>query len=96
MKNIKRVLLINTNLIKPPVAPIGLDYIGSALIKSGFETELLDLNFSKNIKEDIRKKLAENNFFAIGVNIRNSDDCYYLSQDNFLTRIKDIIKYIKK
>ncbi|GAH36097.1 unnamed protein product, partial [marine sediment metagenome] len=96
MKNNKKVLLINTNLIKPPVAPIGLDYIGSALVKNGFETELLDLNFSKNIKEDIRKKLTRSSFLAIGVTIRNTDDCYYLSQDNFLIQIKDIIKHIRK
>lgn len=96
MKNNKKVLLINTNLIRPPVAPIGLDYIGSALVKNGFEVELLDLNFSKNIKEDIRKKLTGSSFLAIGVTIRNTDDCYYLSQDNFLIQIKDIMKHIRK
>ena len=82
-------------MIKPPIAPIGLDYVGSALIKNGYEVELLDLNFSKNIKEDIRKKLAVSSFLAIGVTIRNTDDCYYLSQDNFLIKIKDMIKNIR-
>lgn len=91
-----KVLLINANLIKPPVTPIGLDYIGSALGKSGFEVELLDLNFSNNIKEDLRKKLAESSFLALGVAIRNTDDCYYLSQDSFLPEIKEIVEAIKE
>ncbi len=92
----KKILLVNTNLIKPPVAPIGLDYIGSALVKNGFEVELLDLNFSKNIKKDLKKKLARSSFLAIGVTIRNTDDCYYLSQDDFLPQIKEIVTLIKK
>ena len=96
MKNNKKVLLVNTNLIKPPVTPIGLDYIGSALEKKGFEVELLDLNFSKNIKKDLRGKLAGSSFLALGVTIRNPDDCYFLSQDNFLPKIKEIVAVIKK
>ena len=89
-----QVLLINSNLMKPPVAPIGLDYIGSIIIRNGFNVELLDLNFSENIEYDIRKKLINNSFLAIGLNIRNTDDCYYLSQDFFLPKIREIGKDI--
>lgn len=91
-----QVLLMNSNLMKPPVAPIGLDYIGNVLIKNGFDVELLDLNFSANIKYDIRNKLTNNSFLAIGINIRNTDDCYYLSQDFFLPKIKEIVAMIKE
>ncbi len=91
----KKVLLINTNLIKPPITPIGLDYIGSTLQRHGFDVELLDLCFSNNIKESIRKKLKDTSFLAVGINIRNTDDCYFLSQDNFLPRIKDMIAQIR-
>ncbi|MCX6383182.1 MAG: radical SAM protein [Actinobacteria bacterium] len=91
-----QVLLINSNLIKPPVAPLGLDYVGSIIIRNGFNVELLDLNFSENIEYDIRKKLTNNSFLAIGLNIRNTDDCYYLSQDFFLPKIRDIVAVIRK
>jgi len=91
-----KVLLINSNLMKPPVAPIGLDYIGSILIRNGLNVELLDLNFSENVEYDIRKKLTNNSFLAIGINIRNTDDCYYLSQDFFLPKIKEIVTIVKK
>lgn len=91
-----QVLLINSNLMKPPVAPLGLDYVGSIIIRNGFNVELLDLNFSESIEYDVKKKLTNNSFLAIGVNIRNTDDCYYLSQDFFLPKIKDIVAVIRK
>ena len=43
----KGILLINTNLMKSPIAPIGLDYIGSTLINNGFDVELLDFIISQ-------------------------------------------------
>jgi len=91
-----KVLLINSNLMKPPVAPIGIEYVGSILIRNDFNVELLDLNFSENIEYDIRKELINSSFLAVGLNIRNTDDCYYLSQDFFLPKIKDIVAVIKK
>ncbi len=90
-----KVLLINTNLIKPPIAPLGLEYIGCTLLKHGFEVELLDLCFSDNIKKSIRDKLKDDSFLAIGINIRNTDDCYFLSQDNFLPKIREMVVEIK-
>jgi len=95
MGNSRKILLLNTNLVKPPVAPIAFDYIGSALADNGFETELLDLNFSGDIKGDLRKQLQES-YLAIAATIRNTDDCYYLSRDNFLVKIKDIIGHIRE
>ena len=91
----KKVLLINTNLIKPPIAPIGLDYVGGTLQRHGFGVELLDLCFSGHIKESIRKRLKDTSYLAVGINIRNTDDCYFLSQDNFLPRIKDMVRHIR-
>ncbi len=38
----KGILLINTNLMKTPIALVGLDYIGGTLINSGFDVEMLD------------------------------------------------------
>lgn len=38
-----RVALVNTNRIKPPIAPIGLEYVAEALFASEHEVEVLDL-----------------------------------------------------
>jgi hypothetical protein len=42
----QKVLLVNPNEMKPPVAPIGLDYIASALEGAGFTVDLIDLCFA--------------------------------------------------
>ena len=35
----EKVLLINSNRMKPPVTPIALDYVGHALKKDGYSVE---------------------------------------------------------
>ncbi len=91
-----KVLFINTNLIKPPIAPIGLEYTASCLEENGYSVEMLDLNFSGDIASDIRNKLKRESYLAIGISIRNTDDCYYLSQYDFLPGIKEILNLVRK
>jgi tryptophan 2-C-methyltransferase len=91
----KRVLLVNPNEMKPPVTPIGLDYIASALALAGFEVELIDLCFASSFKEALDAYFKDYDPVAIGVTVRNTDDCYYLSQDFIVPRIKEIVDYIK-
>jgi radical SAM superfamily enzyme YgiQ (UPF0313 family) len=91
----KRVLLVNTNEMKPPVAPIGLDYIASSLEWAGFEVDLIDLCFASSFEEELDAYFQDHDPLAIGVTVRNTDDCYYLSQDFIIPRIKEIIDYIK-
>ena len=38
-----KILLINTNTMRPRVAPIGLDYLASALTGAGAEVHFFDL-----------------------------------------------------
>jgi len=37
------VLLVNTNRIQPPIAPLALDYIGTTLAAEGHHVDLLDI-----------------------------------------------------
>jgi radical SAM superfamily enzyme YgiQ (UPF0313 family) len=92
---LKRVLLVNPNEMKPPVAPIGLDYIASALTLAGFKVDLIDLCFSSSFKEALDAYFKGYDPLVIGVTVRNTDDCYYLSQDFIVPRIKEIVDYIK-
>ena len=84
----KRVLLINPNEMKPAVAPIGLDYCAGALELAGFKVDLVDLCFANSFKEALDTYFQGHDPLAIGVTIRNTDDCYYLSQAFILPRIK--------
>lgn len=90
-----RILLVNPNEMKPPVAPIGLDYIASALASAGVGVDLIDLCFASSFKESLDAYFKGCDPVAIGVTVRNTDDCYYLSQAFILPRIKEIVDYIK-
>jgi len=91
----RRVLLVNPNEMKPPVTPIGLDYIASALEQAGFVVDLIDLCFASSYQEELDAYFRRYDPLAVGVTVRNTDDCYYLSQAFILPRIKEIVDYIK-
>jgi radical SAM superfamily enzyme YgiQ (UPF0313 family) len=91
----KKVLLINTNRMKPAIAPLGLDYLGEALTRKGYVVDLLDLCFLENYRKAIDEYFKKESPFSIGITIRNTDDCYLLSQDFFLPQIKEIVAYLK-
>jgi len=91
----KRVLLINTNRMKPAIAPLGLDYLGEALRGKGYRVDLLDLCFLEDYKKAIDDYFSKGSVLAIGITIRNTDDCYLLSQDFFLPEIREIARYIR-
>jgi len=90
-----RVLLINPNEMKPAVAPIGLDYVAGSLEQAGFSVDLIDLCFASSFQAELDAYFKGHDPLAIGVTVRNTDDCYYLSQAFILPRIKEIIDYIK-
>src|SRR4030042_1358809 len=92
----QRVLLINPNEMKPAVAPIGLDYVAGSLELAGFKIDLIDLCFASSFKEELDAYFQGHDPLVIGVTVRNTDDCYYLSQAFILPRIKEIIAYIKE
>lgn len=90
------VVLVNTNLMKPPIAPIGLDYLASSLAKEGFRVNILDLCFSANPLQDVENYFSRNEHQVIGVTLRNTDDCFYGSGDFFLPGLKKITDAINK
>jgi radical SAM superfamily enzyme YgiQ (UPF0313 family) len=91
----KKILLINPNQLKPVVSPIALDYLTLSLKERGCTVDVLDLAFSSNFRALVRDYFEENSCQAIGVTIRNIDDSFWISQDFFLPRIKEITDYIK-
>jgi len=92
-----RILLLNTNLMRPRVAPIGLDYVASALAAAGAEARLFDLALAGRDWQTRLKKLLDD--FAphlIGITIRNIDDCYFLSGRFLLAPVKKLIRWLRK
>lgn len=95
-----KVLLINSNRFKHPwpVIPFGLCCIATVLETNGnHNVHFLDLCFSLNCEEDIRK--AVQNFMpdVIGITVRNIDDTGGFNVHFLLDDVKkDVIDYCKK
>jgi radical SAM superfamily enzyme YgiQ (UPF0313 family) len=89
-----RILLANTNRMKPAVAPIGLDYLADSLRAAGHEPSLLDLCFSEDQDRDIASAF-ESAPHVIGVSIRNTDDCYFASGQFFLPQIRETLREMR-
>jgi radical SAM superfamily enzyme YgiQ (UPF0313 family) len=90
-----KVLLVNTNLMKPPVAPIGLDYLADSIRAAGHEPALLDLCFSADVEADIAAA-CRREYGLIGCTVRNTDDCYFASGAFFLPAIRDIVSSMRR
>lgn len=91
-----KVLLVNTNLMRPPVAPIGLDYLADSIRAAGHEARLLDLCFSDNIEKDIVSAAGSFDPGVIGVSVRNTDDCYFASGAFFLPGIREMLVTLRR
>ncbi|HSW46838.1 MAG TPA: radical SAM protein [Phycisphaerae bacterium] len=89
----KTVLLINSNRMKPPVAPLALDYIGDRLKTEGYTVRLVDLSFDDD--SAIANSLGRSDPLAVGVTFRNTDDCYCASGDFFVPGLRDMIARIQ-
>ena len=89
------ILMVNPNRITPPVPPIALDLLASALENEGFSIDILDLNIEKKIKTAIEKHSSKN-YFAIGISIRNIDNVDAQNPEFYLQSTKRIINMVKK
>jgi tryptophan 2-C-methyltransferase len=90
-----KVLLVNSNRVKPPVAPIGLDYLADALRAAGHEPVLLDLCFSPDVERDVGAALASFSPDAVGVSVRNTDDSVLGSDGFLLPGVREIVRCLR-
>jgi radical SAM superfamily enzyme YgiQ (UPF0313 family) len=83
--------LINSNRMTPPIAPLGLDYVGAALRGAAIEVELLDLCLADNTDDAIRRYFAACQPELIGVSFRNVDDCFWPSGVSFVPELAHLV-----
>jgi len=91
-----KIALINTNRVKPPISPVGLEYVAEALERAGHEVYLLDLCWAEELEPAIDRFFQGENFNLVGVTIRNTDDCAYPRGHSFLPECSEIIGLIRK
>jgi len=91
-----RVALVNTNRIRPPIAPIGLDYLAEALGAAGHEVFLLDLCWEDRWEDAVDRFFREREYGLVGATIRNTDDCSLPTRESFLPGCARIVARIRE
>lgn len=92
----RHVTLVNTNQVKPAIAPIAFDYLHEPLLRAGFQADLLDLCFSQDFERDIKEYCRRNRPDFWGVTLRNTDDVYFSSQHSFLIVVREIVAALRR
>ena len=90
------ILFINPNQLRPPVAPLALEYLGTFLRKKGYRTLLWDFCRNPRLLSDLKENLVKVRPGLIGITFRNLDDAYLFSGRGFVPELKNLVKEIKK
>ena len=88
--------LINANRIKPPIAPIGLEYVAEAAHAAGHEVHVLDLCWEEDVDSAVAGFLGDSAFGLVGVSLRNTDDCPFASRDSFVADLAELVTKIRR
>jgi hypothetical protein len=89
------VLLVNANRIRPPVAPIAIDCLGTALEDAGVDVRVLDLAWSAEVEADAARALAVRPLL-VGLTFRNLDDCSCPSGTSFVAEHESVVELIRR
>ena len=92
-----KILLINPNQYRtPPVPPLALAHLHSALQNTTYECRILDLCFSDDPAAEIDEAINNFNPGIAGFTIRNIDTCIYQNNIFFLDDITKLVTHVKK
>ena len=80
----------------PPVIPIGLEYLATALEKHNHDVNIFDLCFVSSPIEELEKVFDKETYDIVGFTIRNIDTCHYFFNEFYLSEFKKLIDFIKK
>ena len=88
-----RVLLVSANQERSPdpVAPLGLCYVATATAEAGHDVELLDLCFAADVEAAIATAVRDLRPEAIGVSLRNVDNCAYPDTVSYLAHYRRVV-----
>jgi radical SAM superfamily enzyme YgiQ (UPF0313 family) len=89
------IALVNTNRMRPPIAPIGLDYVAEAANAAGHFVRVLDLCWAHDWRAAVAEFFAEAEYGLTGITLRNTDDCGFTSRQSFLGDFADTVSTIR-
>lgn len=90
------VSLVNANEMRPPVAPLALDYLGTILEQTGFAPRLLDLTWADDPEAAVRRHFADEQPLLVGLTLRNTDDCYMAGQYSCLPQAQATVQLLRR
>jgi radical SAM superfamily enzyme YgiQ (UPF0313 family) len=91
------ILLVNPNRFKnPPIIPIGLEYLITALELYNYDVNVLDLCFYESPEEILTNALDKKSYNLVGFSIRNIDSLGYFNNEFILPSIKPLVECVKK
>ncbi len=88
--------LVNTNMMQPPVTPVGLDYIAGTVHEAGIVCEIIDLCLCENPYEELTNQLAADEPQLVALSFRNIDDCFWPSAQWFVPQLSDLVTQIRE
>lgn len=89
------IALVNTNRMRPPIAPIGLDYVAEAVSAAGHDVSVLDLCWADDWRAAVAAFFRGATYGLVGVTLRNTDDCGFTSRQSFLGEFVDTVAEIR-
>jgi radical SAM superfamily enzyme YgiQ (UPF0313 family) len=90
------IVLVNTNVSRPPVSPVGLEYVGETLIDAGIPLKVIDLSFETDWKAALKQGLGNAIPVLTGLSVRNIDDSSFISKQSFLPWIKEVTEEVRR
>jgi len=87
--------LVNTNMMQPPIGPIGLDYIATSVRQAGIELDIVDLCLSDDPQIALRSYFDSHNPELVGLSFRNVDDSFWPSAESFLPKLAATVGTIR-
>ena len=88
-----RFLLVSANQERSPdpVAPLGVCYVATAAAEAGHDVTVLDLCFSSDVAGDVAAAVAAERPDAIGISLRNVDNCAYPDTVTYLPHYREVV-----
>ncbi len=89
------VLLVNPNRVRPPIAPIGVEYLAAALEGEGIAARVLDLAWSASVEDDVHAALRDRPAL-VALSVRNLDDASAASRASVLPAHAEVVAAIRR
>lgn len=92
----RSVLLVNTNILRPPVSPVGLESVGETLRQAKVPLRVLDLAFEAEWSVALSRELETSEILMVGLSVRNTDDCCFATRKSFIPWVREIVTQIRR